>query len=160
MEIEPGTVWETLKQWSNHEFRKSQAKGMAHFYNLGWIRIFQSAKSNVPYNLWSKMIYRFLVFFIVFACPCFYLENVSQHHYWQLWHDFRYYQPQDDVFHRVLMKALSSPGGTELEASTALIEWRPHHIHSQGIPHQGLLELPMLSAPDSIHPDLTWPPRT
>ena len=53
------------------------------------------------------------------------------------------------------MKALSSPGGTELEASTALIEWRPHHIHSQGIPHQGLLELPMLSAPDSIHPDLT-----
>ena len=59
------------------------------------------------------------------------------------------------VFYRVLLKALSSPGGTELEASTALIEWRPHHIHSQGIPHQGLLELPMLSAPDSIHPDLT-----
>ena len=74
---------------------------------------------------------------------------------WQLLQDFRYHQPQDDVFHRVLMKALSSPGGTELEASTALIEWRPHHIHSQGIPHQGLLELPMLSASDSIHPDLT-----
>ena len=82
-------------------------------------------------------------------------EEMIYHHGPQALKDFRYYQPQDSVFHRVLMKTLSSPGGTELEASTALIEWRPHHIHSQGIPHQGLLELPMLSAPDSIHPDLT-----
>ena len=64
------------RHWNNDQienFRIYRLKGLLT-YNLGWIGKFQSAKLNVPYNLWSKMIYHFLVFSMFLPSPCVFLK--------------------------------------------------------------------------------------